>query len=79
MNLDANDVDIGHVIQCAKCGKNTYYPFEKPWYKKAKLVTGYGFSLITSFLLGIGSNYAYQKLTEDTPPAQSQALTNPRN
>lgn len=79
MNLDANDVDIGHIIQCAKCSKNTYYPFEKPWYRKTKLVAGYVLSLIVSFLLGIGSNFAYQKLTENKSPAETQEAAKSRN
>lgn len=79
MNLDANDVDIGHIIQCAKCKKNTYYPFEKPWYKKSKLVLGYVLSLTVSFLLGIGSNFAYQKLTETKAPIQKQFPAQLRN
>lgn len=79
MNLDANDVDIGHIIQCAKCTKNTYYPFEKPWYRKTKLVFGYILSLIASFLLGIGSNFAYQKLTETKPPVEKQTTAQPQS
>jgi len=78
MNLDANDVDIGHIIQCAKCTKNTYYPFEKPWYRKSKLVVGYVLSLLVSFLLGIGSNFAFQKLNETGVTADKQALTQQR-
>lgn len=73
MNLDANDVDIGHIIKCSKCSQNTYYPFEKPWYRKSKLVMGYIASLIISFALGIGSNFAFQKLTEAAKPATETA------
>ena len=79
MNLDADDVDLGHIIQCAECQKNTYYPFEKPWYQKTKLVVGYILSLIISFVLGIGSNFAFQKLTETKPPVEKQAHDQSRN
>ena len=78
MSLDANDVDIGHIIECAKCGKNTYYPFEKLWYQKTRLVVGYLLSIFVSFLLGIGSNFAYQKLTESKSTTAAQA-TEKRN
>ena len=79
MNLDANDVDLGHIIQCAKCRQNTYYPFEKPWYQKTKLVAGYIVSLLVSFVLGIGSNFAYQKITESKPPIAAQVVEKSRN
>ena len=79
MNLDANDVDKGHIIKCVTCSRNTYYPFEKPWYQKTKLVAGYSLSIFVSFVLGIGSNFAYQWLTESKFTTAAQVLEKSRN
>jgi len=59
MELDPSDVDIGHIIRCTSCEKATYYPFERPWYKRKKLIWGYVASIGLSFLVGMITNYAY--------------------
>jgi ribosomal protein L37AE/L43A len=58
--LNANDVDIGHIIKCSKCNSKTYYPFEKPWYRKRKLIALYIISIVISFMIGLASNYVDQ-------------------
>jgi hypothetical protein len=63
LDLDAHTVDVGHVIQCGACNKNTYYPFERPWYRRRRLILGYVLSLLTSFLLGLLVNYAYDRMS----------------
>jgi len=62
LDVDAEEVDIGHIIKCEGCGNNTYYPFERPWYRRGKLIAGYFVSLIVAFILGIASNYVYDRL-----------------
>lgn len=61
MELDANEVDIGHVVKCGKCKRLTYYPFERPWYRRRKLIIGYFLSLLVSFALGLLGNYIYDR------------------
>jgi hypothetical protein len=75
-DLDADAVDIGHIIRCDECEKKTYYPFERPWYRRRKLVLGYIASLIVSFVVGIAVNFAYAKITKVDPPA---TITSERN
>ncbi len=53
LDLDADEVDIGHIIKCVECDKKTYYPFERPWYRRGKLFIGYLLSLVVAFALGI--------------------------
>jgi hypothetical protein len=73
LDLDAEEVDIGHIIKCDSCEKNTYYPFERPWYRRRKLIVGYVLSLIVAFILGLAVNYVYDLLKSraDSAPAQS--------
>lgn len=71
LDLDANEVDIGHTVKCDVCGKKTYYPFERPWYRRTKLIFGYVASLIVAFLLGLTTNYVYDHLK--TSAAKSAA------
>ena len=59
MGLDADDVDLGHVVKCSSCDKNTYYPFERPWYRRRKLIAGYVLSILISFALGLLGNFVY--------------------
>jgi ribosomal protein L37E len=62
LDLDGNEVDIGHTVKCDSCGKKTYYPFERPWYRRGRLIVGYIASLCVAFLLGLATNYAYDQL-----------------
>lgn len=73
LDVDADDVDIGHIVKCDGCKKNTYYPFEQPWYRRRKLIFGYVGSLLVAFILGLGVNYVYDhiKSSADSVSAQS--------
>lgn len=62
LDLDGDEVDIGHTVKCDSCGKKTYYPFERPWYRRGKLIAGYIGSIVVAFLLGLATNYAYDQL-----------------
>lgn len=62
MHFDPTEVDIGNIVKCDKCEKLTYYPFEKPWYRKTKVIVGFIFSNIVAFIIGILVNYAYTKV-----------------
>ncbi len=62
LDLNADEVDIGHVVKCDNCQQKTYYPFERPWYRRGKLIAGYVLSLMVAFLLGLLTNYAYDEL-----------------
>ena len=76
MGLDATDVDIGNIIQCSKCKKKTYYPFEKPWYRKAKNITFYIFSVVVSYFIGIASSVSYDVYKEPKiEPKNNSAAT----
>ena len=50
MIFDPEKVDIGNIVKCDKCQKLTYYPFDKPWYKKRRLLMGYIISIIINQL-----------------------------
>ncbi len=73
LDLDAEEVDIGHIIKCDDCSKNTYYPFERPWYRRRKLIVGYALSLTVSFLLGLAVNYVYDFLKQGATNAPAQS------
>ncbi len=62
MHFDPGDVDLGNIVSCEKCKTKTYYPFEKPWYKKTKLVICYILSLIVTFLLGLLTNFISNRI-----------------
>jgi hypothetical protein len=64
MEIDANDVDIGNIVKCEQCNTNTYYPFEKPWYRRGKLLVGFALSIALSFVLGLTVNYTYDTITK---------------
>lgn len=66
LDLDANSVDVGHIIRCGTCEKKTYYPFERPWYRRRKLIVGYALSIVVSFIVGLSVNYAYAYMTKET-------------
>jgi hypothetical protein len=74
LELDASQVDIGHVIKCGACNQKTYYPFERPWYRRQRLIWGYVASILGSFVLGLVVNYAYDwlKATEVPTVAPSE-------
>jgi uncharacterized paraquat-inducible protein A len=74
LDLDADEVDIGHIVKCDGCGKNTYYPFERPWYRRGKLILGYIASLLVAFLLGLFTNYVYDHIKSDKPKATEQSI-----
>lgn len=61
MSFDAQDVDIGNIVKCSACLNKTYYPFDKPWYRNTKLIFGYFISIVVSFVIGLGTNYIYDK------------------
>ncbi len=64
MKLNADIIDLGHIISCDSCQKNTYYPFEKPWFRRRRLIVGYIVSICVAFIIGIASNYAFSKLNK---------------
>jgi len=64
LDLDATAVNWGHVIKCDLCEKKTYYPFERPWYRRRKLIFGYIGSIIVSFIVGLAVNFVYEHLTK---------------
>ena len=70
ITVNANDVDIGHIIECSACSKKTYYPFEKPLYKKGKLIVGYISSLLVTFILGLSTNYISGEIFGDKESSQ---------
>jgi uncharacterized paraquat-inducible protein A len=72
LDLDGNEVDIGHTVKCDLCGTKTYYPFERPWYRRTKLIFGYIVSLIVAFLLGLATNYAYDHLKSPEKTANAK-------
>ena len=67
ITVDAGDVDIGHIIACSSCSHKTYYPFEKPIYKKGKLIVGYILSMIVTFILGLFVDYTSNEMLGDKP------------
>ena len=62
ITLDAEKVDKGNIIRCSHCEKNTYYPFDRPWYQRRKLIIGYIISLVVTFLVGLAINGVYDWL-----------------
>ena len=74
LDMDAEEVDIGHIIKCDKCTKKTYYPFERPWYRKRKLFRGFVLSLLVAFAIGLGVNYAYDYLKRSAGIGSAHSL-----
>jgi uncharacterized paraquat-inducible protein A len=64
MAMDSDDVDIGNIVKCSCCKKKTYYPFDKPWYRKTKLIFSYLISVIAAFLIGFATNIVSDKYKE---------------
>lgn len=52
MSLDPEEVDIGHIVKCEGCDTKTYYPFEKPWYRKTRVILIWVVSVVISFMIG---------------------------
>lgn len=64
MAMDSDNVDIGNIVKCSYCKKKTYYPFDKPWYRKTKLILSYLVSVIVAFSIGFATNIAFDKYKE---------------
>jgi uncharacterized paraquat-inducible protein A len=68
MTMDSNDIDIGNTIKCSNCKNKTYYPFNKPWHRKTKLIVTYLLSVIIALVIGNTTNIAFDKYKELDQP-----------
>ena len=74
LQVDLKSINIGNIVKCSKCGKSTYYPFNKPWYMKWRAILFWLLTLFAGIIIGHVGNHLLNSITQ--PPETQEQSTN---
>ena len=74
LEVELNSVDIGNIVKCGKCGKSTYYPFNKPWYRMWRAILLWLSTLFAGIIIGYFGNRLLDHIMQP-PETQEQSTT----